>query len=233
MKLTAPIYQLKRRARLLAREEEIALNVALDRIAAQEGYRAWSELAALHSCEGPASKLFRILQPGELALIAARPGLGKTLLGLELCCEAAKFGQHPVLFTLEYTQTECMAKLNDIESNASLLSQIDLDCSDQINADHIVSRVKSMPTGTLAVVDYLQLLDQRRTDPPLQDQISALRSFAREKKAKLVFLSQVDRNFTSKAQNCPQATDIRLPNRLDLKLFDRMCFIGQGEVRIN
>ena len=233
MKLTAPIYQLKRRARLLAREEEIALNVALDRIAAQEGYRAWSELAALHSCEGPASKLFRILQPGELALIAARPGLGKTLLGLELCCEAATFGQHPVFFTLEYTQTECIAKLNDIGSNASLLSQIDLDCSDQINADHIVSRVKSMPTGTLAVVDYLQLLDQRRTDPPLQDQISALRSFAREKKAKLVFLSQVDRSFTSKAQNCPQATDIRLPNRLDLKLFDRMCFIGQGEVRIN
>jgi len=233
MKLTAPIYQLKRRARLLAREEAVALNVALDRIAVLEGYRAWSELAALHASEGPASKLFRILQPGELALIAARPGLGKTLIGLELCYEAAKFGQHPVFFTLEYTHAECISKMNEIGNNASVLSQIDFDCSDQINAEHIASRVKSMPAGTLAVVDYLQLLDQRRTDPPLQDQISALRSFARENQAKLAFLSQVDRSFTSKAQNCPQATDIRLPNRLDLGLFDRMCFMGQSEVRIS
>lgn len=231
MKLSAPFYLLKRRARLLAHEESIALHSALDRIAVQEGYRAWSDLAAQHASEGPASKLFRILQPGELALIAARPGLGKTLLGLELCCEAAKLGQQTVFFTLEYTQAECNSKLKQIGSDASVQSQIVFDCSDKINAEYIISRVKSMPPETLAVVDYLQLLDQKRTDPPLQDQVSALRSVSCERRAKLVFLSQVDRSFTEKAQNCPDVTDVRLPNHLDLRLFDRMCFIGQNEVR--
>jgi hypothetical protein len=37
MRLSAPVHQLKRKARLLARADNIPLHAALDRIAAQEG----------------------------------------------------------------------------------------------------------------------------------------------------------------------------------------------------
>ena len=47
MWLSAPIYRLKRRARLLARNEKIALHVALDRIARAEGFAGWSLLSVL------------------------------------------------------------------------------------------------------------------------------------------------------------------------------------------
>ena len=46
MNLSAPIHQLKRKARLLSRAERIPLHAALDRIAVEEGYRSWSLLAA-------------------------------------------------------------------------------------------------------------------------------------------------------------------------------------------
>ena len=46
MKLSAPIYQLKRRAKLLSRTDTIPLHQALDRIAQEEGFTAWSLLAS-------------------------------------------------------------------------------------------------------------------------------------------------------------------------------------------
>jgi hypothetical protein len=47
MKLSAPIYHLKRKAKLLSPEENIPLHEALDRIASQEGFGGWSLLAAV------------------------------------------------------------------------------------------------------------------------------------------------------------------------------------------
>ncbi len=46
MKLSAPLYHLKRKARLLSRSENIPLHQALDRVARQEGFDGWSLLAA-------------------------------------------------------------------------------------------------------------------------------------------------------------------------------------------
>ena len=53
--LSAPVHVLKRRARSLSRARSIPLHAALDEIAVQEGYRAWSLLAARAApLEGPA-----------------------------------------------------------------------------------------------------------------------------------------------------------------------------------
>ena len=46
MKLSAPLYYLKRKAKLFSRAENIPLHEALDRIARQEGFGGWSLLAA-------------------------------------------------------------------------------------------------------------------------------------------------------------------------------------------
>ena len=88
MKLSAPLYHLKRKAKLLSRAENIPLHEALDRVARQEGFSGWSLLAAKVTATAPAEKLFARLAPGDLVLVGARPGQGKTLMSLELAVQA-------------------------------------------------------------------------------------------------------------------------------------------------
>src|SRR3954453_20514773 len=90
MKLSAPIYHLKRRAKRMSREEGIPLHDALDRTAATEGFSAWSMLAAKAAAATPAKRLLPQFQPGDLVLVGARPGQGKTLMSLELAVEAMR-----------------------------------------------------------------------------------------------------------------------------------------------
>ena len=68
MKLSAPLYHLKRKARLLSRAENIPLHQALDRVARQEGFGGWSLLAAKMTATAPAAKMFARLAPGDLVL---------------------------------------------------------------------------------------------------------------------------------------------------------------------
>jgi hypothetical protein len=53
MKLSAPLYHLKRKAKLLSRAENIPLHEALDRVARQEVLSGWSLLAAKVTASAP------------------------------------------------------------------------------------------------------------------------------------------------------------------------------------
>ncbi|WP_029075544.1 DNA helicase [Kaistia adipata] len=229
---SAPIHRLKRDARLLARSAGIPLHAALDRIAAREGYSAWSLLAARAAALTPAEKLHARLAPGDLVLVGARPRQGKTLMGLQLARAATRAGQRSVFFTLEYTEAEIRDRLAAIGApEMATGDQFAFDCSDAIDAGYIMRQLATAPAGTLAVIDYLQLLDQRRDSPPLADQVRALRAFARDRGLILVFISQIDRSFDPALKPLPDLGDVRLPNPLDLSLFDRTCFLHGGEIR--
>lgn len=232
MQLSAPIYALKRKAKLLSRNEHIPLHEALDRIAINEGFGCWSLLAAKAAAIAPARKLFAQLAPGDLVLIGARPGHGKTLMSLELAVEAMKSGSRGVFFTLEYTEKDVLDRFRALGVDPVHFNGLfELDNSDAINADYIVKALASAPRGTLVVIDYLQLLDQRRENPELTVQVRALQSFARARGLIMVFISQIDRSYDPSKKPCPDIEDVRLPNPLDLKLFSKTCFLHDGEVR--
>lgn len=232
MKLSAPLYHLKRKAKLLSRSDNIPLHEALNRVARQEGFSSWSLLAAKAAATSPAEKLFALLAPGDLVLLGARPGQGKTLMSLELAVRAMKAGSPGVFFTLEYTEKDLLDRFRDIgvarEEFAGLFA---FDNSDAISADYIVKKLVDAPRGTLVVVDYLQLLDQRREHPDLMVQVRALRAFARDRGLIFVFISQIDRAYDPAVKACPDLKDVRLPNPLDLSLFSKTCFLNNGEVR--
>ena len=232
MKLSAPLYHLKRKAKLLSRAENIPLHEALDRIARQEGFRGWSLLTAKASGTAPAEKLFARLVPGDLVLVGARPGQGKTLMSLELAVQAMRSGNRSIFFTLEYTERDMLDRFRAIGAEREDFSGLfEFDSSDDISSDYIVSRLAAAPRGTLVVVDYLQLLDQKRENPELMFQVRALQSFARDRGLIFVFISQIDRSYDPSMKPCPDRNDVRLPNPLDLRLFTKTCFLSNGEVR--
>ncbi|WP_163265032.1 DNA helicase [Chelativorans alearense] len=232
MKLSAPIYHLKRKAKLLSREEDIPLHEALNRIALQEGYNDWSLLAAKLSALKPAGKLFARLKPGDMVLVGARPGQGKTLMSLELAVETMKSGNRAVFFTLEYTEKDVLDRFRAIgAAYAQFDGLFEFDCSDAISADYIMKTLASAPRGTMVIVDYLQLLDQKRENPELAVQVRSLKSFARDRGLILIIISQIHRSYDASGKPCPGIRDVRLPNPLDLHLFNKTCFLNKGEVQ--
>lgn len=232
MKLSAPVYRLKRKAKLLSREENIRPHEAFDRIAAKEGFSSWSLLAANLPATAPVSELFARLSPGDLVLVGARPGQGKTLMSLALAVEAMKSGNRGVFFTLEYAEKDVLNRLHAIGAELAHFGKLfEFDSSDAISAEYTIKALGSAPRATLAVIDYLQLLDQKRENPELMAQIRHLKAFARDRGLILVFISQIDRSYDPSKKPCPDISDVRLPNPLDLSLFDKTCFLNNGKIR--
>lgn len=229
MKLSAPIFRLKRRARLMSREDGIPLNEALDRIARSEGLRDWSLLAAKYAERDPASEIFARLAPGDMTLIGARPMQGKTVLALGVLAQAAKAGRSCAYFTLDQTTEEALGLLAACGVDANTPDLL-VDTSDAICAEHIIARLVGAPSGSVVVVDYLQALDHSREKPPLSDQVSALSAFAKERGLIIVMISQIDRRFDAAAKPLPDITDIRMPNRIDISVFSKTCFLREGEL---
>lgn len=229
MTLSAPIFRLKRLARLRARQQSIPLHAALDDIATQHGFTSWSLLASRHAEQSEASKLLSQCAPGELLLLAARPRQGKTVLALQMALEAIENGHEAHVFTLDYTRQQVLDRLAGLGAEADAGLQID--CSDAICADHIINALRDAATGAFVVIDYLQLLDQRRDTPPLQQQVEALAAFAYSRNLTMAFICQIDRGFDEAAARHPDMADIRLPNPLDLGLFSRAAFLHAGTLR--
>lgn len=94
-----------------------------------------------------------------------------------------------------------------------------------------MSSLSSASSGTLVVIDYLQLLDQNRERPDLTTQITALKAFASERGLILVFLSQIDRSYDPSIKPFPNIENVRLPNPLDLTLFNKACFLQDGQIQ--
>ena len=233
MKLSVPIYRLRREARSLSRTRGIPLHEALDCIAASEGFVFRSLLVSRHRDAAPADKVLGRFRRGEQVLLAARPGQGKTQLGMELAQAAIETGRRSVFFTLECGPLDVIELIRGIgQDPAGFEGRLELDTSDSICSQTIEARLSAVPAGTLAVVDYLQLRDHKRANPPLERQVRDLRIFSRQRRDTLLLLSQIDRRFDISQRTCPGLDDVRLPNPLDPGLFDRTRFLGGGELRV-
>ncbi len=233
MHLSAPIFALKRKARLLSRSNNIPLNQALNIISQMEGYSSWSLLVSDSKNTKSASSIFHQLEPGDLLLLGARKGHGKTSLALQLLSEAVKCGENSILFSLDFTKNDFSSVLESIGlSDLEYNVQFSFDGSDNIYSRHIIERISSLPENTTAVIDYLQLLDQKRENPPLVDQMNELRSYASEKGTKFIVLSQIRRSFEESRKSLPDISDIRLPNPINLSVFQKTCFINNGKINV-
>lgn len=234
MKLSAPIFVLKQQAKALSQREKLRLHVALDRIAAREGFNAWSHLASAWQRTDSIRSVYNQLRPGELLLLGSRPGQGKTLLAIGLAVEAMTRGHRAAFFTLEFTAADVEALFLVVgHSQQHFEGRWLLDMSEDLSAAHIAKCLPSEPPGTLIVVDYLQLLDQRRDKPSLDQQVHELKAHARKYRSIVICLSQIDRAFKPVSQSTPSLRDVRLPNPIDLSVFDKACFLHDGRMQLH
>lgn len=230
MQLSLPIYQLKQRAKLMAREERIPLHKALDHVARAEGFATWSLLSAKVASSLNNGLLNRLAE-GDLVLLAARAGQGKTIVGLQTLIDARRTDRPAILFTLDLTEEEARNRLVEL-SNPGIAKSVKVETSDDIDADFIVSVLARAAPGTVAVIDYLQRLDERRSKPPLSQQVQKLRRSAESKNSILIFLSQVDRSFDTTHRKVPDLADVRLPNPVALEVFNKRLFLHEGVLQL-
>lgn len=232
MKLSVPIFQLKRRAKRVARNNNVPLHEALDQIACEEGFARWSLLSSQVAAASLSETILSRLDDGDLLLVAGRPGHGKTTLGLQLLLGAVRDNRKAVLFTLEFTEQQARKHIRSLESvPLGIGDALEVVTSDEISADYIIRHLSRLERGTVAVIDYLQLLDQQRSKPALSEQVLALGAFARKSGIVLVFLSQIDRSFDPEIKRLPDKRDIRLPNLINIGLFTKACFLHNGEAQ--
>jgi replicative DNA helicase len=181
----------------------------------------------------PTAVVYDHFSAGDLVLIGSRPGQGKTMLGLGLAIEAMSRGTRAAFFTLECTEREVEAHFANLGKSLSEYKNLFfLDTSESICASQITAQLDSTPRHSLVIVDYLQLLDQRRNNPPLNDQVQELKHLAMTKQATVVLLSQINKNFDPNLKPCPDLSDLRLPNPVDISLFDRACFLHNGKMQL-
>jgi replicative DNA helicase len=231
MILSASIYALKRCAKQMAQDRLMPLSCALDDLARSDGYQDWNHFVSIDAATDRAGKLLSRLCLSGLVLLAARPGNGKTILGLELLLKAIECGRDAHFFTLEYTKAEAEDKLRSF-AQLPQFEALKIDTSNQLCAAHIVIELDNARPGTIAVIDYLQLLDQRRDAPPLAAQLSALKALASEKSLTLICLSQIDRSYDPASNSLPDLSHVRLPNSADRGLFDQTIFMGDDTLRL-
>lgn len=159
------------------------------------------------------------LYPGEMTVIGARPGTGKTVIGMLIALSAAKRGQRPGVCNLEMLDTQYGQRLishiggvdgmklrkRDLDDNdhkiiaqaANELSKLNMKY--QFTARYVEDLVSAVNDADidLLIVDYLQLVRTRQridTERLVIGHISwQLKQLAVEKRIPVVVLSQLRR----------------------------------------
>lgn len=231
MKLSAPIYALKRRARLLAHSENRPLNQSLDAVARQEGFRSWAHLADRYARQRPAIKLLSEAKAGDLILLGARPGHGKTLLSMEMAIEAAREGQPSYFFSLQDSDYELHNRFVELGINPDAPGQrVICDTSDDLSIEQIAEKLSHLKRSTFAVLDYLQKFADRSPARSIQSQLRKLKACAVQTGTVIVVLSQINRGYDPEIRAVPELSDVELTGRIDLSVFTRSCFLHNGAI---
>lgn len=234
MKLSAPIHVLKSQAQLLRKEKSITNTEALDLIAKREGYNSWSLLQSKKEEMFPTSydEILDFFNPGDIVLIGARPGKGKTVFTIGLLVQAIQKKQAPnYCFSLSEIHKDIAGRITSYdESIGENNKYIVLDYSNEISADYIIEKTKNtISKNSVIVIDYLQLLDEKRSNPTLQEQVFKLKNYAKEKECIVIFISQLKRELEYRTDKRPVMDDIRLPNPLELKFFNKIILLHKGD----
>lgn len=189
------------------------------------------------------------MRPGELTVLAARPGLGKTAYALQFAAGVARQGKQVLFFSLEMSGSELVGRLakqslgsrgSDRESMLAALQEIEglstlhiYESREVRTLAQIEARCRlhaSAPGGLgLVVIDYLQLItppaDSRRDNRERQvaDMSRELKLLAQSIACPVLLLAQLNRE-SEKQGRRPQLSDLRESGAIEQDA-DRVWFL--------
>ena len=206
---------------------------------AEELQRSGSAVTGISTGFRDLDKKLAGLHPTNLIIIAARPGMGKSALALNMAQNVALNGNTVAIFSLEMSREEVVTRMlcakgridsqklrtgNLKEGDFTKLSNaagalykqnIFVDDSPGLTVTEIRAkcrRLRRKPGLDLVVVDYLQLMDGSGQENRQQEiaMISrSLKSLARELHVPIIALSQLNRGVESREDKRPRLGDLR------------------------
>jgi replicative DNA helicase len=177
------------------------------------------------------------LQPGQMVVVAARPAVGKSTIGLDA---AIRHGKSAVIFSLEMSRNEITMRLLSAEASVPLhvmrsgirqdsdwqkiaramskVSDAPLFIDDSPNMSMMeirakCRRLKQRHDLKLVIVDYLQLMSSGRRVESRQQEVAefsrSMKLLAKELEVPVVAISQLNRGSEQRTDKRPQMSDLR------------------------
>jgi len=199
------------------------------------------------------------LKKQDLIVIAGRPSMGKSALGLQIAYQAARETQLPAFFgSLEMSEEQLGDRLLSLESRvdgwkiqqgtirtwewepvvkaASSLVEVPfvIDESPAVNITHVrrqARKLKRKSGLSLVVVDYLQLMDGvgEKRVEVVASVSRGLKALAKELDVPVVALSQLNRSCETRDNKRPLLADLRESGQIEQDA-DVILFIYRDEV---
>ncbi|MGI9586298.1 MAG: replicative DNA helicase [Acidimicrobiia bacterium] len=206
---------------------------------AEELQRNGSEVTGISTGFRDLDRKLAGLHPTNLVIVAARPGMGKTALALNVAQNVALAGNTVAIFSLEMSREEVVTRMlcakgridsqrlrtgRLAEADFTKLSNaagdlykqnIFVDDSPGLTVTEIRAkcrRLRRRPGLDLVVVDYLQLMNGSGQENRQQEiaMISrSLKSLARELNLPIIALSQLNRGVEAREDKRPRLGDLR------------------------
>jgi len=179
------------------------------------------------------------LCPGRLYVVAARPGVGKSILGLQFARCAIHAGKSAGLWSLEMPNDEVVCRLwaaerdisfrkiqtahlqpNDWAALNDVSAQLKdhklwIDDTESLQLAELLSRIRTLHRRNsldLVVIDYLGLIrgpKSQNREQEISQVVIALKGIAKKLKIPVVVLAQLNRILETRNDKRPQASDLR------------------------
>lgn len=199
------------------------------------------------------------LRPGNVVIVAGRPGMGKTALATNVAYNVACDGRPVLILSMEMTAQELadrlIAQAGSVPLSEVLAGNMEGEAGDRIMFG--VSRLAELPIviddqggltlfalaskartvkrrkGSLGVivVDYLQLMDGEGDNRNSQiEAISrGIKALAKELEVPIILLSQLNRACDARANRRPVASDLRESGAIEQDA-DVICMVYRDEI---
>jgi replicative DNA helicase len=201
------------------------------------------------------------LQPSDLIIIAGRPSMGKTALALNMGYNSARLtGKAVAVFSLEMSKPQLGIRLLGFDSginasklrtgfirdhewgllteSANRLSEMPLYIDDSSGISVLemkakCRRLKRKQDLAMVIVDYLQLIQGRRSAESRQLEISeisrSLKAMAKDLSVPVIAISQLNRKVEDRPNKKPQLADLRESGAIEQDA-DVIAFIYRDEI---
>ena len=190
------------------------------------------------TCLSKLNNLIVGLKPSGLYVFGARPGVGKTVVGLQLAWEIAR-SNDVLFFSLEMDKTDLLKRVvaGELNIDLGLLERGALQATQKQLIDDLIMNVdnrlvvadkggqtvaqlrsylvavKAKRDVKVVVVDYLQLVTASNPKAPKYEQISQisidLKNLAKEFGVAVIALAQLNRRVDNATNDKPNASDLR------------------------